>query len=169
MMLDVAIPAGMQGFMAGIAANLDLGRQQLLRHLQGLTPEQLDAVPQGLTNSIATLVVHVCATEVHFAFSLRGLQVPDGLKPMYLIGQHDGRLPVPAGETVESLTETLSASRALLVETLVALGDADLEEALPFGPERTATRRWFLSLLPYHQTSHTGQLQMVKKLVVQIQ
>lgn len=165
--MDVAVPAGLNGFVAGVVGALDFGKMQLERHLKGLTPEQLEAVPPGLTNSIATLVVHMCWTEIYFAHSLKGQQVPDELKPIYFVGEQQDRLPVATGQTVESLAEKMVQSRAMLLETLVGLKDADMEEELPFGKDRKATRRWYLSLLPYHQTSHIGQLQMVKKLVTQ--
>lgn len=167
MKMEVVVPAGLDGFMAGIASDLEFGRQQLVRHLTGLTTEQLEAVPPGLTNSIATLVVHICATEVAFAYRLKGEQVPDELKPTYLLGQQQDRLPVAQGESVESLMEKMRQSRAILLETLAALQGADLDEELPVGPDRTATRRWFLALLPYHQAWHLGHLFMMKKLITQ--
>ncbi|MEW6307497.1 MAG: DinB family protein [Bacillota bacterium] len=165
MRLDVAMAAGLTGFCAGIAADLDLGRQQLLKLLGGFSPEQLDAVPPGLVNSVATLTLHICATEVSAAFRLEGQAAPEELKARYLIGQHRDRLPVAEGETLGSLTAKLHESRALLLRTLAGLGDTDLEGELSFGPERTATRRWYLALLPYHQASHIGQAQVVKTLL----
>jgi|GEM_PF-996063 len=166
MKMDVFLPEGLSGFVAGIASDLDFATRQLKRHLKDLTPEQLTMVPDGLSNSIATIVVHMAGSEVYFAYSLLGKKVPDEHKTTFLMGQGDDGLLRPAlGETVESLTAKLDQARAMLLESLVALADTNLDEELPWGKEAKATRRFYLSLLPYHFSSHTGQIQMVRKLV----
>ncbi len=165
MKLDTAVPAGLDGFMAGVVSDLAFGTQQLKRHLNGLTPEQLIVVPIGLSNSIATIAVHVAGAEVHFAHGLAGKKVPDELRAAFFMDRaENGDLQTILGESVESLVDKLDRARAMLLETLISIQHTDLDEELPFGKD-TATRRFYLSLLPYHLASHTGQIQMVKKLI----
>lgn len=164
MKLDATVPANLQGFVAGVAADLEFGHQRLKAMLEGLTPEQLEKTPTGLANSIATLVVHIAGTEISFGYRLRGEKVPDELVRTYMLGPHEN-LNVATGETVESLREKLTQGRTILLETLAQQNNANLDDELPLGGDRTATRRWFLSLLPYHQATHIGQIQMIKKLI----
>ena len=84
-----------------------------------------------------------------------------------MTGPHGDHLPVPVGETVESPRAKMEESRGMLLATLATMVDADPEEELAWGNDRTATRRWILSLLPGHQSAHVGHLQMVKKLILQ--
>ena len=167
MKMDATIPENLHGFVAGIAASLDFGQTTMKRVIADLTPDQLNKVPAGLANNIATIVVHVCASEVSFAHRLKGVPVPDDLARKYLTGPHGDHLPVPVGETAESLKAKMEESRGMLLATLATMVDTDPEEELSWGKDRTATRRWILSLLPGHQSAHVGQMQMVKKLIQQ--
>lgn len=163
MLLDVSVPANVDGFVAGVAAALDFGAQRVRANIAGLTPEQLLAKPAGFSNAIATLVVHLCGAEVSFAHRLMGKTVPDELKATYLLDQPYNPLPTPAGETVESLTAKMEQARSILMEALSKVTAADLERKFPFGPEREGTGRWMLALLPNHQAQHLGHIQMIKK------
>lgn len=165
MHLDIAIPPGLHGYVAGIYGALDLGRQRLQQYTDGLTPAQLAQVPAGLSNSIATLVVHVCGVEASLAHRLLGETVPDAIRAEYLLDQPQSPLPVATGETLASLRARMDRSRALLVGALARLTAADLDREMEFSGGRRPTIRWVLALLPYHQALHLGQIQMVRKLL----
>lgn len=166
MTLDVTVPAGLEGFVAGIAGALDFGSTRVKAVYAGLTPDQLTYVPPGLGNSIATLVVHVAATEVSFAHRLRGETVPDELKVEYLIGQgQNNMLPVASGETPETLTAKLEKARSIVLGALAGVTAADMDKTHEISGGRVITGRWMLSLLPNHQSQHLGQMQLIKRLL----
>lgn len=165
MKMDVTPPAGLDGFVAGIASSLEFGRDPLKRVLQELTPEQLVAVPSGLTNSIATLVVHICAVELSIAHRLQNESVSDTLKAEYLLNLPQSPLPAVTGETVESLFAKMDQSRAALAAAMSRLTAADLDREFHYSSERSATFRFLLALLPHHQGLHLGHIQYIKKLI----
>jgi len=163
--IDVTIPEGLDPYVASTVAALELGRQRVKVALKDVTPAQLEQVPPGLTNSIATIVVHLCGTEVSFSYRLAGGSTPDEVKAEYLMNLPQSPLPAALGETVESLTAKLDKSRAMLLQTLARLTTADMNREMALGPERSVTLRWAMALLPNHQTQHLGHIQMVKKLI----
>lgn len=167
--LDASLPTGVDPRVAVWCVGLDSGQTRMLALLKELGPDQLAKVPAGLSNSIATLLVHVAATEVRMAYRVMGRQVPADvpadLQAEYLIDQPQNPLPQPRGETAESLTAKAEKARRILKEALAGLGEADLERELHLGPDRSATVRWALSLLPTHQTQHFGHMQMIRKMV----
>lgn len=165
MLLDVSVGGGLEGYIAGVAGALDFSHQRLKVALEGLTPEQLVKVPAGVSNSIATLVVHVCAVEVKLAYMLQRQEIPANLKAAYLLDQPQNPLPVAVGETVESLSAKLGESQEVLVGALRQLNGVDLERKVPFGNGSEVTLRWFAALFPNHASQHLGQIQIVKKLL----
>lgn len=165
MRLDITPPPGLDGYAAGCFGALDLGRQRMKQYTDGLSPAQLAQVPAGLANSIATIIVHVCGTEVSLAHRMLGETVPDSIKAEYLLDQPQSPLPAATGETVESLHARMDRSRALLVAALGRLSAADLDREIEFSGGRRPTLRWVLALLAYHQSLHLGQIQMVKRLL----
>ncbi len=167
MKLDLTIPTQLHPYIAGVVTPMEFGRAALKRNLQGLTPEQLSATAPGFANSVATLAVHVAGYEIVCAHRILGTPMPDQLKAEFLRDQPQNPIPVATGETVESLTEKLDRSRAYLMNVLAALTPDDLDRTFEMGAERTATVRWLLGLIPYHQDEHLGQILLLKKLVTQ--
>jgi hypothetical protein len=167
MKLDLIIPTDLHPYVAGIVTAMEFGRAALKRTLQGLTPEQLAATAPGFANSIATLVVHLAGYEIVCAHRILGTPMPDELKPEFLRDRPQNPIPVAIGETVETLIDKLDRSRAYLVKILATVTPDDLEREFQMGPERTATVRWLLGLIPYHQDEHLGQMLLLKKLVSQ--
>lgn len=156
---------GLDPVFAQILGELKFGHERLTAYMNGLTPEQLLAKPQGFNNSIATLVVHIAGTEVGFAHMLQGQPFSEELKAEFLRDKPQNPLPEPEGETVESLTAKLEKSFGLAKACLQELTPDVLTREFPLGPERTATGAWLLSLLPFHLATHLGQIQVMKKLV----
>jgi len=143
---------------------IEFARPRLYRLLEGLTPEQLATRPAGFGNSIASLVVHMAAAEVSFAYIIKGEPMPDELAAEFPVrGPSDTPLPEIQGETAISLAAKVEKARAILREALGSLTAGDLDKVLkfPFGAELTA--RWLLTLIPYHWATHHGQIQMIKQ------
>lgn len=153
------------GFAAGIAAALDFGFHPVSGAIKELTAEQVAKVPEGFTNSIATLVIHMAATEINFAHRFQGKAVPDELKAEYLIDQPQKPLPAPQGETGATLVAKLEKARNLLKETIAQMSDADLDAEFEHPSGRKLSYRYLLSLLPHHQGQHYGHIQYLKRLI----
>ena len=162
--MDAALLSGVDPKVAVWCAGLDRGQTRVFDLIKELSPEQLARVPQGLSNSIATLVIHVAAVEARMAHRLWGRPVPADLQAEFLLDQPQNPLPQPRGETAESLRAKAENARGMLREAMSGLGEGDLDREVPFGPG-TATARFALSILPVHQSQHYGQMQMVRKLV----
>jgi hypothetical protein len=154
----------MIGFAEGIAAALDFGFARVKDLVKDLTPEQLEAVPEGYANSIAALVVHTYGFEGRLSFAFRGQQVPDEVKEELLLNlPRTQTLPAVTGQTAESLIAKMEKARSLFMETLGQLKEEDLQTELEMGPGRKASVRFLLTLLPQHQGQHFGHMQMIKK------
>ncbi|HEY8347046.1 MAG TPA: DinB family protein [Symbiobacteriaceae bacterium] len=153
------------GFVAGIMAALDFGQNRIKEAIRDLSPEQLAAVPDGFQNSIATLVVHLAATEVNFAYRFRGEPVPDALRAEFLLDKPHDPLPAPEGETAESLIAKLDKARSVLTEAAERLTDADLDREWEGPGGRRMSVRLMLSILPYHQGLHFGHIQYLKRMI----
>ncbi len=153
----------MIGFAAGIEAALDFGVARVKDLIKEMTPEQLETVPNGYTNSVATLIVHTYGLEGRLGYSLRGQEVPEEVtRELLLHLPRTQTLPEVKGETAESLTAKIEKARGLLKEALATLTEADLDREMPMGPGRTVSVRFILSLLPQHQGQHFGHMQMIK-------
>lgn len=155
--------AAVPGFALGA---IEMGRGRLLAVIKDLTPEQLSKVPEGYGNSIATLVLHVAATEVSFACRLSGEPMTEELKadyPPHLMGTP---LPAPAPTTTaQELTAKLDRSLGMLKKALAGLSEAEMNREIGMGPDRTATVPWMLGILLGHQMQHYGHIQMIARFV----
>lgn len=152
-------------YLAAVAASVEFAKSRASRFIKDLTPEQLDAVPAPFKNSIATLVLHIAATHVSFAHSLRGAQVPAELAAEFKLDQEGELLPAATGETVESLLEKLERGTALLIETLGQIEDPQPEAEVPFGGEHTATNAFMLGVVTLHGHQHIGQILLLRQAI----
>jgi uncharacterized damage-inducible protein DinB len=160
--MDVTRFEGLDPVVATYLGTLDLGRSRLIAAIKNLTPEQLTKKAGNFRNSIATLVVHIAATEISFAHRIMGKPVPEELQAEFPPHKEE-LLPEITGETVEGLLAKLEKSRAILQEAVQGLTAADLNREIALGPERAATVAWFLALLPVHLMAHTGHIQMLRQ------
>lgn len=152
-----------EGFDPAVApylSMLEFGRGRLLNNIKAMSPEQLAQKPEGFKNSIATLVVHLAATEVSFAHRIMGQPVPEELLAEFP-PHKEALLPEITGETVDGLKAKLDKSWAILLGAVEGLKAADLNREIQMGPERSATVAWLLNLLPVHLMLHTGHIQMI--------
>ncbi|HWI62306.1 MAG TPA: DinB family protein [Symbiobacteriaceae bacterium] len=164
--IDISRHADLAAVPAFMLGSLEFGRNRLLAAMKDLTPEQLAKVPAGYGNSIATLALHIAATEVSFAHRIMGKPMTAELEAEYPKHLAGTPLPAPAPETTAAeLTARLEKSRGILAEALAALSEADLAREIPMGPDRSATVGWMLAILLGHQSQHYGHIQMIAKLV----
>lgn len=159
---DLARFDGFDPAVAPYISMLEFGRTRLLNGIKELTSEQLAQKPEGFKNSIATLVVHVAATEVSFAYRIMGQTVPEELLAEFP-PHKETLLPEITGETVDGLKAKLEKSWAILLGAVEGLKAADMTREIQMGPERTATVAWLLNLLPVHLMLHTGHIQMIRQ------
>lgn len=160
--LDVTRFEGFDPVVAAYLAALDYGRNRLIANLKKLTDEQLTVKPAGFKNTIATLVVHIAAIEIAFAYRIQGKPVPEELNAEFPPHKEE-LLPEITGETVESLLAKLEKSRGILLEAVRGLTAADLTREIAVGSERTATVAWLLALLPNHLSLHAGHIGMIRQ------
>lgn len=142
--------------------SLNFGRALLKGTIKDLTPEQLAAKPANFKNDIATLVVHIAATEVLFSHLIMGREIPESLAADYLLDQQGETLPRAEGETVESLISKLDAAFEYVHEMLKGLSEDDMPRIIEAGPGRKFSVRWMIGLLPMHQLLHRGHIQMLR-------
>lgn len=141
---------------------LEFGRARLWHTVKDLSAEQLTVRPHQFPNDIATLILHIGASEVGMSHLIMGKEVPAELVQMFLIDKRTNVLPRPEGETVASLQEKLAKSLELVREAYAGVTDADFDREVPFG-QMTATVRSMISLMPMHQLLHQGHIQAIIK------
>lgn len=159
--LDLKTYADLNSVANLTLGSLDFGRGALKYLIKDLTPEQLAAKPANFNNDIATLVVHVAATEVLFSHLIMGKELPPALAAEYLLDQQGDTLPRPEGETAASLMEKLDAAFEHVHEMLKGLTEDDMSRIVEAGGGRKFSVRWMVGLLPVHQFLHRGQMQML--------
>ncbi len=145
------------------AAALDELRERVIDQIAHLPEEALASVPEGLTFSIASLVVHMVWAEAGWVRRMTGdsesLELRNKIEPA-------GRA-VPAGERVsagmdaEALTALCRQVRDEF--TVPALSDIDEIDADIDDP-RGATVRGVLMHLIWHWTYHSGQVGLLAEL-----
>lgn len=159
-LFDVTKTPGIDPVVGAYLSTLDFGRPNLIKAIKNLTPEQLEQKPAKFKNSIATLVVHIAATEVSFAHRIMGQKMSDELKAEFPPHTEE-LLPEIKGLTADDLVAKLEKSRAILMEVLKGLTAEDLRREIVANPERSMTVEFYVALLPIHFMSHAGHIQML--------
>ncbi|CAM3923068.1 DinB family protein [Deinococcus frigens] len=111
---------------------MNYARMTTLQAVEGLTVEQLDAVPAGFFNSIGMLLAHIAAVDrlyQHVSFDERPYEEAE---PSVLGGLSMGKqgTPPPTGQSLERLLTELEVSRAATLEAFAAKDDAWLASSL---------------------------------------
>jgi uncharacterized damage-inducible protein DinB len=144
-------------------------RRDTIKCLDGLTDEDLDALPQGADNRIGALLYHIAMVEVGWLF----FQVLEGNKPF---PQGFGALfPVDALDEQEQLANLQGASlqdylkrlekvRATLMEEFLTMSIEDFRRIRHL-PEENVTPEWVLHHLIQHEAEHRGHIQTVRHLL----
>lgn len=139
-------------------------RSRTLDAIAGLTDRDVDQVPNGLDNSIGSLLYHLAAIEADWLYA-DILQIP---YPVWMddwfpvdVREEDGRLtPVP-GYTVAEHRQRLVTVRGHLLEDLAGLTETDYRRKRGIESGVT-TPEWVLHHLRQHEAEHRGQIQSIR-------
>lgn len=154
-------------------AQLTETRAELLRSLDGLTPEQLSWHPNDEVESIGTQLLHVAAVEWSWVFEEIFRRSSD---------EYDGweeAMPIRAGiaqvsaRPLSAFTDRLDRVRADIVRALTGLTDADLGRLVADATPSPGTEAgshlyaidWILFHLVEHEAHHAGQVELLVRLL----
>lgn len=167
---DQRIVTPLPGFSREIGyylASWQFGREQTLKLLEDLTPEEIaDRLP-GF-HSIGAIALHLGETEYwYFQCIARGQEMTDEAQKLCHFcdtfeTDHD------KGLSAEYLINTLETISELNREYLATLTDADLEKfhvRADTDPPRELSLRWLLQLSIDHEGHHRGQISMIKRIL----
>jgi uncharacterized damage-inducible protein DinB len=145
------------------AAALDELRERLYDLIADLPQEALDCVPEGATNTIAMLVVHMAWAEATWIANITGPPIPGELEPLLLPGKQgpSGDLPLSSGDAPTLIELCQRVRDEMTLPRLSALENIDAE--IP-GKERSMTARGVLMHLVWHWTYHSGQVGVLRRL-----
>jgi uncharacterized damage-inducible protein DinB len=149
--------------VAYAVAMLDELSERLYDLISDLTQEALDYVPQGMTNSIAMLVVHIAWAEGSWISRATGYAIPPDLEACLLPGRQDasGELPV-SSSPVDILVAYCRAVRQNVTMPALASVDDIGRELETTGELRTV--RQVLMHVIWHWTYHSGQVGLLRRL-----
>ena len=145
------------------AAALDELRERLYDLIADLPQEALDFVPEGATNTIAMLTVHMAWAEGIWIANMTGQPIPGDLEPRLWPGKQgpSGDLP-PSSANAADLIELCQRVRdEMTLPRLAALTALDAEIA---NTQRPMTARGVLMHLVWHWTYHSGQVGVLRRL-----
>jgi uncharacterized damage-inducible protein DinB len=149
---------------AGLAAAaLDELRERLYDMIADLPREAMDFVPEGATNTVAMLTVHMAWAEAIWVANITGIPVPPELEPRLSLGKQgpSGDLP-PSSARAPDLIELCQRVRdEITLPRLSALENIDAE--IP-DKTRPMTARGVLMHLIWHWTYHSGQVGVLRRL-----
>jgi uncharacterized damage-inducible protein DinB len=145
------------------AAALDELRERLYDMIIDLPQEAMDFVPEGATNTIAMLTVHMAWAEAGWVVNITGMPIPGELEPRLLPGKQgpSGDLE-PFSTSAPELIALCQRVRAeITIPRLSALESIDAE--IP-DRQRPMTARGVLMHLVWHWTYHSGQVGVLRRL-----
>ena len=144
-------------------AMLDELSERLFDLIRDLSQEALDFVPEGTTNSIAMLAIHMAWAEAGWIARVTGTAIPPALEGRLLPGRQDATGDLPASSaSVEQLIEACHAVRLEITKPALAqVEDIDVEIG---SEQRPMTARGVLMHLVWHWTYHSGQVGLLRRL-----
>ncbi len=155
--------------ISSLVGMLAYARYSTLKAVQGCSLEQLDFVPQGLTNSVAMLLAHMAAVEECYqvlTFEDRDLTGPEyeAMKYPLDLGPEAGEHL--KGKPLEHYLGGLERVRTKTLEEFTRRDDAWLLEPLPCpweeGAQWTRLFQWFHVM--EDEVNHRGQIRLLSKL-----
>jgi uncharacterized damage-inducible protein DinB len=145
------------------AAALDELRERLYDLIADLPQEAMDYLPEGATNTIAMLTVHMAWAEAVWVANITGIPIPDKLEPHLAPGKQgpSGDLPPSSGNASELIALCQRVRDEITLPRLSALESIDVE--IP-NRQRPMTARGVLMHLVWHWTYHSGQVGVLRRL-----
>jgi uncharacterized damage-inducible protein DinB len=149
--------------VAYVVAMLDELSARLFDLISDLPQEALDHIPEGTTNSIAMLVVHIAWAEASWVSRTTGRPIPSDLEECLLRGRQgaSGDLPVSSA-SAEQLVAYCQAVRHNLTNPALASTDG-IDQQLE-APGQPATVREVLMHVVWHWIYHSGQVGILRRL-----
>jgi uncharacterized damage-inducible protein DinB len=145
------------------AAALDELRDRLYDLVVDLPQEAMDYRPEGATNTIAMLTVHMAWAEAVWIANITGVPIPGKLEPYLLPGKQgpSGDLPPSSLSVSEGIDLCQRVRDEITLPRLLTLADMDRE--IP-DRQRPMTARGVLMHLVWHWTYHSGQVGVLRRL-----
>jgi uncharacterized damage-inducible protein DinB len=142
---------------------LDELRERLYDLVADLPEDQLAFVPEGTTNSIAVLVVHMAWAEAGWVARVTGRAIPDEMAARLAPGgQGDNGDLAPYTASADALIGLCEDVRqGFTMPALAAVEDSDAQVG---GAQRPMTVRGVLMHLIWHWTYHSGQVGLLRRL-----
>jgi uncharacterized damage-inducible protein DinB len=152
-------------------AQLTETRQELVRHLDGLSPEQLGWHPNDEVESIGTQLLHVAAIEWSYIFEdIIGRPGEEYTGWEEALPLRLG-LPQVVGQPLGYFRDRLDRVRNDALDALRGLSDDDLPRLVPEDPPEPVTQvytiDWALFHLVHHEAHHAGQVELLVRLLPQ--
>ena len=137
-------------------------RRRLLRDLEDLDEMNLDRRLGWAPNSIGTLLYHIAAIELDWAFADLGetTEFPEGTEEWFPVDvrDQDGRLS-PVVEPFRRHLNRLAWVRSHLLEVLGGLADEDIDREFVNADDGSRNGgAWILHHLMQHEAEHRGQI-----------
>ena len=145
------------------ASALDELRERLYDLIADLDLPAMDYVPEGATNTIAMLTVHMAWAEAIWIANITGIPVPHELEQRLLPGKQgpSGDLPPSSGNASELIDLCQRVRNEITVPRLSGLDHIDSD--IP-NRQRPMTARGVLMHLVWHWTYHSGQVGLLRRL-----
>ncbi|WP_246369958.1 DinB family protein [Saccharibacillus deserti] len=137
-------------------------RRELLKHLEGLTQEELDTPLDGNATTIGALLYHIADVEtgwLHFDMFLQKELDPE-IAAWFTAPtrNEDGEIWCPAGERPERHLERLAVVRRDFLDKLRGIDSEDWRRFRSLPGEYDVTPEWIVYHLIEHEAHHRGQI-----------
>lgn len=144
--------------------------------VEDLAQAHLDYLPDGLANSIGTLLYHLAATEISWLYEgvlgKEGQQLPVDLQqyfaPGFWVSEQDRRLVPILGKPLVEHLHLLDYVRDLLLKSYQTMSPEDFRRPRRYEPY-DVTPEWVLYHLTRHEAGHQAQMLILKRLYTQQQ
>lgn len=168
-----------QRFIGYMAANLDRGLEQLEDQVRDLRTEQLEWQIKRGRNSIGMLLAHIAVAEAYWInvphpTEDRSAQADSLVQAaIYVRPQADGMPISPRGHHPDALRgwslsqylDLLRRARNATLRHLESWSDDDLETSWVLGESKVQIL-WILHHVLSHQAHHTGQITLLKEMML---
>ena len=150
---------------AHLVAALDELHERLFDLIGDLPPRALEFVPEGGTNSISMLALHMAHAEASWIAAATETEVPEEIGRELKAGAQDEtgelRASSPTGVAADLVETAMRVREEFTKRQLAPLGNIDSEVA---SGDRILTVRGVLMNQLWHWTYHTGQVGLLRRL-----
>ena len=149
--------------VAYVVAMLDELSERLSDLISDLPQDALDHIPEGTTNSIAMLVVHIAWAEASWVSRTTGHPIPSDLEECLLPGRQgaSGDLPISSASAEQLIAYCRAVRQDLTRPALASIDGIDQQLEAAGQP---ATVRGVLMHIVWHLIYHSGQVGLLRRL-----